>query len=227
VRQGWSCLPSHLPPHIPSPPLSICLTSPFHVLIVMYRRYSIGPATLDFGQIAYPELLPTQSRPPSRFNSLRKRLSRRMSFTSFNHEHRPKITTDPSLYSGFFNGSGQSYASPTDLTHPIAHMDEDMEEEEELVTAMHDFVPDMPAATCLTFNAGQIIRVLNKDATGWWDGELVQPYPYSCSITRGWFPSNYVSSDPNLLPQTQLADDIASTSVSSDVIFCTSDLSPI
>lgn len=200
----------------------------------MFRRYSFGPATLDFAQLAYPELLPTQphrSSSTKSLRSLRKRLSKRMSFASLNHDYRPKINTDvqPTLYSNYLDGSGQSYNSPTDLTRPIGQVDEEMEEEEEeeLVIAMHDFVPDMPAATCLTFNAGQIIRVLNKDATGWWDGELVEPYPYSCSITRGWFPSNYVSTDPSLLPQSQSQQqfqqqheqlqqpsDVASTSVS-------------
>lgn len=48
--------------------------------------------------------------------------------------------------------------------------------------AMHDFEPS--SATCLSFRAGQVIRTLNKDDSGWWDGEL--------EGKRGWFPSNYV-----------------------------------
>lgn len=55
------------------------------------------------------------------------------------------------------------------------------------VIAMHDFAPETPTATCLSFRAGEVIHVLNRDATGWWDGEL--------DGRRGWFPSNYVSTD--------------------------------
>ncbi|KAG9103004.1 hypothetical protein FRC06_000499 [Ceratobasidium sp. 370] len=54
----------------------------------------------------------------------------------------------------------------------------------EYVLAMHDFEPVNGNSTCLSFRAGQVIHVLNKDSTGWWDGEL--------EGRRGWFPSNYV-----------------------------------
>lgn len=57
----------------------------------------------------------------------------------------------------------------------------------EFVLAMHDFEPVAPNATCLSFKAGQVIRVLNRDPTGWWDGEL--------DGRRGWFPSNYVNAN--------------------------------
>jgi hypothetical protein len=98
------------------------------------------------------------------------------------------------------SGTGDSYHSPTDLTSPYASSnDEDdtgeEEEEEELVVAMHDFIPVSPNATCLSFRAGQVIRVLNKDPTGWWDGELVDPDIPEDAVSRGWFPSNYVSTD--------------------------------
>ncbi|KAF8506308.1 hypothetical protein JB92DRAFT_2962662 [Gautieria morchelliformis] len=53
------------------------------------------------------------------------------------------------------------------------------------VLALHDFSPIGPNATYLSFRAGEIIQVLNRDASGWWDGEL--------EGRRGWFPSNYVS----------------------------------
>ncbi|EJC98507.1 ras GEF [Fomitiporia mediterranea MF3/22] len=53
------------------------------------------------------------------------------------------------------------------------------------VRALHDFVPQQQNATCLAFRAGEIIRVLNRDPSGWWDGEI--------DGRRGWFPSNYVS----------------------------------
>lgn len=51
--------------------------------------------------------------------------------------------------------------------------------------AMHDFAPDHRNATCLAFHAGQVIHVLNRDPSGWWDGEV--------DDRRGWFPSNYVA----------------------------------
>lgn len=63
--------------------------------------------------------------------------------------------------------------------------EDDMEEaegEEEFVVALHDFASNN--ATCLSFNAGQVIKVFNRDESGWWDGEL--------DGQRGWFPSNYV-----------------------------------
>ncbi|KAJ1303305.1 hypothetical protein OPQ81_011502 [Rhizoctonia solani] len=56
--------------------------------------------------------------------------------------------------------------------------------ESEYVVALHDFVPVNGNTTCLSFRAGQLIHVLNRDSTGWWDGEL--------DGRRGWFPSNYV-----------------------------------
>lgn len=66
----------------------------------------------------------------------------------------------------------------------------------EYVLAMHDFIPQNENVTCLRFQAGQIIRVLNRDTSGWWDGEL--------DGRRGWFPSNYVTSDVSLLSDEAL-----------------------
>ncbi|UZJ56729.1 hypothetical protein CBS101457_006049 [Exobasidium rhododendri] len=69
--------------------------------------------------------------------------------------------------------------------------DEDDEEEdveagtEEYVVALHDFTSTN--ATCLSFSSGQVIKVFNRDESGWWDGEL--------DGQRGWFPSNYVDED--------------------------------
>ncbi|KAM6494238.1 cell division control protein 25 [Amanita muscaria] len=57
----------------------------------------------------------------------------------------------------------------------------------EYVFAMHDYTPQNQNATCLPFRAGQVIHVLNKDPSGWWDGEL--------EGRRGWFPSNYVNGE--------------------------------
>ncbi|PFH53989.1 hypothetical protein AMATHDRAFT_73003 [Amanita thiersii Skay4041] len=57
----------------------------------------------------------------------------------------------------------------------------------EYVLAMHDYTPQQQNATCLSFRAGQVIHVINRDPSGWWDGEL--------EGRRGWFPSNYVNAD--------------------------------
>jgi son of sevenless-like protein len=74
--------------------------------------------------------------------------------------------------------------SPTERSQP------------EYVLAMHDYIPEQRNATCLAFRAGQVIRVLNRDTSGWWDGEL--------DGSRGWFPSNYVNGDLALLADDHL-----------------------
>ncbi|KAG6890822.1 hypothetical protein C0995_003255 [Termitomyces sp. Mi166 len=68
----------------------------------------------------------------------------------------------------------------------------------EWVVAMHDYTPQHQNATCLSFRAGQKIRVFNRDPTGWWDGELEE--------RRGWFPSNYVTSDLESLTVEELSN---------------------
>ncbi|KAJ7600802.1 cell division control protein 25 [Mycena floridula] len=57
------------------------------------------------------------------------------------------------------------------------------------VLAMHDYSPQQQNSTGLSFRAGQVIHVLNRDPSGWWDGQL--------EGRRGWFPSNYVNADLN------------------------------
>jgi son of sevenless len=66
---------------------------------------------------------------------------------------------------------------------------------QDYVLAMHDFAPVAPNATCLSFLAGQVIHVLNRDPSGWWDGEL--------DGQRGWFPSNYVNTDTSAMALIQ------------------------
>lgn len=61
---------------------------------------------------------------------------------------------------------------------------------------MHDFASQQSDVTCLEFQAGQVIRVLNRDSSGWWDGEV--------DGRRGWFPSNYVTADAGLLTDEEL-----------------------
>lgn len=67
---------------------------------------------------------------------------------------------------------------------------------DEYVLALHDFVPQHPTATCLAFRAGDTIRVLSRDPSGWWDGEL--------DGRRGWFPSNYVDTEVRSLIDEEL-----------------------
>ncbi|EKM51898.1 uncharacterized protein PHACADRAFT_150712 [Phanerochaete carnosa HHB-10118-sp] len=71
-------------------------------------------------------------------------------------------------------------------------------ETDRYVLAMHDFtpLPEQRNVTCLEFQAGHVIRVLNRDPSGWWDGEL--------DGRRGWFPSNYVTADVGLLTDEEL-----------------------
>ncbi|THV03848.1 ras GEF [Dendrothele bispora CBS 962.96] len=65
----------------------------------------------------------------------------------------------------------------------------------EYVLAMHDYEPQHNSSTCLSFRAGQVIHVLNRDPSGWWDGEL--------EGRRGWFPSNYVNTDLNPVEEVE------------------------
>jgi son of sevenless-like protein len=88
------------------------------------------------------------------------------------------------------------YSETTVDTHLSADMSFYERPLPEYVLAMHDYIPDQRNATCLGFLAGQVIRVLNRDPSGWWDGEL--------DGSRGWFPSNYVNGDLALLADEQL-----------------------
>ncbi|TEB18406.1 cell division control protein 25 [Coprinellus micaceus] len=94
------------------------------------------------------------------------------------------------------NGSQISLVLPdpgNDTIHPRSRsaspaIDDTIRAGTEYVLAMHDYAPEHGHDTCLSFRAGQVIHVLNRDTSGWWDGELE-------GGRRGWFPSNYVSQD--------------------------------
>ncbi|KDN46617.1 ras GEF [Tilletiaria anomala UBC 951] len=77
----------------------------------------------------------------------------------------------------------------------------------EHVVALHDFQSNN--STCLSFFAGQVIRVFNRDASGWWDGEL--------DGQRGWFPSNYVDQEDadHNEPEPDLDDVVVASAVPS------------
>ncbi|KAM0334052.1 hypothetical protein ACHAQA_001072 [Verticillium albo-atrum] len=63
------------------------------------------------------------------------------------------------------------------------------------VRALYDY--EAEDRTSLTFNEGDVICVLNRLETGWWDGVL--------NNVRGWFPSNYceVITNPEEMPQVE------------------------
>ncbi|KAL0580666.1 Ras guanine nucleotide exchange factor bud5 [Marasmius crinis-equi] len=83
------------------------------------------------------------------------------------------------------SSSSQRSASPNNLVSPLS-VDEGEQQMPEYVLAMHDYAPP-EGSTCLSFRAGQVIHVLNRDPSGWWDGEL--------EGKRGWFPSNFVHAE--------------------------------
>ncbi|KAJ7442671.1 ras guanine nucleotide exchange factor domain-containing protein [Mycena latifolia] len=87
----------------------------------------------------------------------------------------------------------QSRSRPSSPTGSV--FDETVRVGAEYVLAMHDYAPQHQNATCLSFRAGQVIHVLNRDSSGWWDGEL--------EGRRGWFPSNYVNADVNALTEEE------------------------
>ncbi|KAJ6621899.1 ras guanine nucleotide exchange factor domain-containing protein [Mycena sp. CBHHK59/15] len=96
----------------------------------------------------------------------------------------PAKTAQPS-------GQLQSHSRPSSPAGSV--YDETVRIGPEYVLAMHDYAPQYQNATCLSFRAGQVIHVLNRDSSGWWDGEL--------EGRRGWFPSNYVSVDVNTMEE--------------------------
>ncbi|TIB36114.1 hypothetical protein E3P84_01058 [Wallemia ichthyophaga] len=53
--------------------------------------------------------------------------------------------------------------------------------------AVHDFEPSERDPSILSFSKNDIVHILNKDASGWWD----------CQVNgiRGWLPMNYVTED--------------------------------
>ncbi|GAA5988119.1 hypothetical protein JCM11641_000909 [Rhodosporidiobolus odoratus] len=70
-----------------------------------------------------------------------------------------------------------------------------------LVRALHSFSSAALAGStgfgqqvnsCLTFEAGDLIRCLGQDDSGWWDGELLERPDTFGGKVRGWFPRNYV-----------------------------------
>ena len=90
----------------------------------------------------------------------------------------------------------KSFSSPASPSSPF--FDDHSQVDADYVLAMHNYSPHQQGATCLSFRAGQVIHVLNRDPSGWWDGEL--------EGRRGWFPSNYVNTDIHALADEDLPD---------------------
>ncbi|KAJ6585127.1 ras guanine nucleotide exchange factor domain-containing protein [Mycena capillaripes] len=91
------------------------------------------------------------------------------------------------------SGPAQSQSRPTSPAGSVFDETVRIGTAAEYVLAMHDYAPQNQNATCLSFRAGQVIHVLNRDSSGWWDGEL--------EGRRGWFPSNYVNVDVNVFAE--------------------------
>ena len=66
---------------------------------------------------------------------------------------------------------------------------------QEYYIAKYDYEPD--SSNYLPFSAGQLIKIIRKHPSGWWDGELAG--------RRGWFPSNYLYSDSSRLVRVRSA----------------------
>lgn len=60
----------------------------------------------------------------------------------------------------------------------------------DVVQALYDYLPSKHCQ--LKFYHGDIIFVLSKNESGWWDGIIVNNVNKSCK--RGWFPQNYTKS---------------------------------
>ncbi|KAG7088315.1 hypothetical protein E1B28_012325 [Marasmius oreades] len=95
------------------------------------------------------------------------------------------VSTNVSTISLPLASSSSRSPSPNGLVSPLSG-DEEEELMPEYVLAMHDYTQP-EGSTCLSFRAGQVIHVLNRDSSGWWDGEL--------EGKRGWFPSNFVNAE--------------------------------
>jgi len=76
--------------------------------------------------------------------------------------------------------------STSSSTGSLAQQEQLEDEEEQFNTsfcrALYDYEAQDPSA--LTFSRGDIIEILTRQPSGWWDGLLGED--------RGWFPSNYV-----------------------------------
>lgn len=128
------------------------------------------------------------------------------SFTQRERNQRTSSGSDPFKYDtrDIRHIAGPSISSLADTRDRVCNIDKDLplapisptanafQPQGEFVQALHDYSSGSTGSNvCLAFSAGQYIRVLNKDPSGWWDGEI--------DGVRGWFPSNFVSPNATIL----------------------------
>lgn len=85
-------------------------------------------------------------------------------------------------------GAQQSYASTTSYAHDAPAQNASQSDDGQYIPtffcrALYDY--QSADDSSLSFRKGDIIEVLTRLETGWWDGLLADE--------RGWFPSNYVA----------------------------------
>ncbi|GAA95817.1 hypothetical protein E5Q_02474 [Mixia osmundae IAM 14324] len=128
--------------------------------------------------------------------------------------------------------------SRASTTRAVDIFQDAMDVQPEWVEALHAYTPSdamlarpqdtsdgEPSAqkACLAFNPGDLIRVIHKDPSGWWDGCIKQER----ALVRGWFPSNYVreiqiESLRDGAGQAAAADDTVVASSSADTLVISS-----
>lgn len=169
-----------------------------HVNTDVHREVIVAPIRSGLSNVT-ASTLPSQSRS----NGTRARSGSTASTTSSISVVSPCPSSSASPSSSSLNlpepGPQSSQPTPqSSSSSPSPSVDETVRVQPsapEYVLALHDFVPQHQNATCLSFRAGQVIRVFNRDPSGWWDGEL--------HGQRGWFPSNYVSADERVISLTE------------------------
>ncbi|KAG9315799.1 ras GEF [Chiua virens] len=175
-------------------PTRLHVNTDVHREIAVTSRRSAGPSN-----VTSPSTLPSHSRS----NGTRTRSGSTASTSSSISVVSPTPSSSASASSSSLHlpEPGTESSQPTSQpisTSPSLSADETVRVQPsvpEYVLALHDFVPQQQSATCLSFRAGQVIRVFNRDSSGWWDGEL--------HGQRGWFPSNYVSADERVISLTE------------------------
>ena len=106
------------------------------------------------------------------------------------------IVTRGATYS---NSSSITMSDSTVSNTTAASVAKTGQNEMEIVQAIYDF--DAIEVGSLSFKEGDLLQVLNKLPSGWWDGILVSSSSLQNNhndiqnadkYLRGWFPSNYI-----------------------------------
>ncbi|KAF6745028.1 SH3 domain-containing protein [Ephemerocybe angulata] len=91
-----------------------------------------------------------------------------------------------------------SFPSSSASSNPISQLFSLPAPTTEMARAMYDFSDPDPAI--LSFDKGDIIEIMSKHPSGWWDcitGTTWNGYGLGGNVRRGWVPSNYVKSLEN------------------------------